>query len=70
VFFPVSKSTPAEFNFPQTQRIIKEFPGGETLRVIDFEHRGSRFVGAVAPDQKAADALVEPHLYGIPEIAP
>jgi hypothetical protein len=58
-FFPVSKSTPANFNFPQTQRIIKEFPGREALRVIDFEHRSARFVGAIAPDLKVAEALVE-----------
>ncbi|HLM74514.1 MAG TPA: hypothetical protein VK459_17530 [Polyangiaceae bacterium] len=58
-FFPVSKSTPANFNFPQTQRIRKEFPGREALRVIDFEYRSARFVGAVAPDTKVAEALVE-----------
>jgi hypothetical protein len=58
-FFPVSRSTPANFNFPQTQRIIKEFPGREALRVIDFEYRSARFVGAVAPDIKVAEALVE-----------
>jgi hypothetical protein len=59
VFFLVTKSTPPDFNFPQTQRLVKEFPGREALRVIDFEHRGARFVGAAAPDIKAAEALVE-----------
>lgn len=59
VLFPVTKSTPADFDFPQTQRIMKELPGREAARVIDFEHWSRRFVGVVTPDAKAAEALVE-----------
>jgi hypothetical protein len=58
VLFPVSRSTPKDFVFPQTKATLKDFAGRASIKVIDFQHRGARFVGVVAPDVKTAESLV------------
>jgi hypothetical protein len=59
VFFPVVDGVPRNFAFPQTQSQLKDYPGKDKLRVVDFVWQGRRFVGGSVPDLATAAAVKE-----------
>lgn len=57
--FEVSKSAPATFTFPSTQKALATFASRDALHLVEFLHQGKRRLGAKVPSAEVGKALVE-----------
>jgi hypothetical protein len=57
ILFAVSKSAPADYDYPATRDALSGWADGSKYRFIEYSHRGQRMLGASAPDAARAEAL-------------
>jgi hypothetical protein len=58
LLFPVSKSAPANFDFPAVRQALVGHPEFKLAQFLDFESAGKRYLGAHVPDEATGRKLV------------
>lgn len=58
VMFSVSKTTPADFEYPATRDALLGWEEAKKLTFVEYTYKGARTLGARAPDRETGEALV------------